>query len=165
MNADLPQQITLTGFFTSQKYLRGQGLSQLERLLGYRGQLMAAGAAVYAFTRIPDIWEFELKGYTNVSGGIDANPVWAAADRAASEYYKRTGMKDSETMRKTAARTAMTIVGENRLVKVKPLIQVQGDYPPGLGIPQWRVSDKAAALRTLIGTLIGTIPRGGRYSL
>jgi hypothetical protein len=75
MSADLPQYIVLQGFFTSQKSLRGQNLSEFERRIGYRpGRLMAKGAAVYAFTRLPELWEFELGGYTNVSGGIKDNP-------------------------------------------------------------------------------------------
>ena len=157
--------ITLGGFFTAQGWLRGACLADLERLLGYHGQLLAAGAAVYAFQRVPEIFEFELKGYTNVPGGMAPDPAWVAAERAAAPYYKRTGLDDAETVRKKAARATMTVRGENRLVKIKPLIAVTSDYPPGRGIPQWRITDRAAQLGALTGVLVTTISLDGRYPL
>jgi hypothetical protein len=155
--------ITLTGFFTSQAWLRGKTLSEIERLLGYGlGRLSTRGAAVYAFTRVPDDWEFELAGYTNVSGGLKVDASWAAADRAAAPYLNKWGLKSSQARLKENARATMTIHGGNRLIKVKPLID-GNNYPPGLGIPQWAVSDSAAQRHTLTGKLLFVLQPGTVY--
>lgn len=131
MAQTLPQQRPMTGLFTSQGWLLGKSLHDLEKLLGYGdGRLSTAGAAVYGFTRVPENSEFELAGYTNSSGGMQPDPKWVQADRAAAKYHAATGIPDSETVRKNAARASMTIKGDNRLVKVVPLIG--GDaFPPG----------------------------------
>jgi hypothetical protein len=164
MSVDLSQQISLTGFFTSQKFLRGQSLSELERRVGYRpGRLMAKGAAVYAFTRVPELWEFELGGYTNVSGGIKENPF--PLTPAEILYYARNPqIARPEAIRKQNARAEMSVHGENRLVKVRPILwDDQDTYPPGSGIPQWRISPRAADLRTLTGILLMTLEPGRIY--
>src|SRR5579862_438500 len=148
--------ITLRGFFTSERWLRGKTLSEIEVLIGYRpGRLSTLGAAVYAFTRVPENWEFDVKGYTNVSGGLALDPAWIAADRNAAAYYAKTGMRSSETILKENARASMAIVGPNRLIKVRPLLEDPADtFPPGHGIPQWRVSELAASRGTLHGELL-----------
>jgi hypothetical protein len=155
----------LTGFFTSQKWLRGRSLSELEGLLGYRpGRLSTKGASVYAFTRVPENWEFDLKGYTNVPGGMNIDPKWVAADLQASAYYARTGVRSSETVLKDNSRASMTASGPNRLIKVKPLLLDPDDpYPPGKGIPQWRVSELAAQRKSLHGDLFLVIKPGDAY--
>ena len=69
MSAAVVPIITLREFFTSEKWFRGRSLSEIEVLVGYRaGRLSTLGASVYGFTQVPDYWEFELAGYTNVSG-------------------------------------------------------------------------------------------------
>jgi len=40
---------------------------------------------------VPENWEFDVKGYTNVSGGMTIDPKWAAADRAASDQAAQKG--------------------------------------------------------------------------
>jgi hypothetical protein len=99
----------MRGFFTSQRWLLGKRLKDLEALLGYGGgRLTSAGAAVYGFTRIPINSEFELGGYTNSSGGMRPDPHWVQADRSAAKYYANTGLLDSDTVRKNMARASMT---------------------------------------------------------
>jgi len=139
----------------------------MELLLGYRtGRLSTLGAAVYAFMRVPENWEFEVAGYTNVSGGMSISADWVAADRKAAAYYAKTGVRSSETVLKDNARASMTIYGENRLIKVKPLLDDPLDtYPPGHGIPQWRVSKEAAAKGTLQGELLQVIQQGESYPM
>ncbi len=167
MAATVPAVITLRGFFTSQKWLRGKTLDEMELLLGYRtGRLTTLGAAAYAFTRVPENWEFEVAGYTNVSGGTERPAGWVEADRKAAAYYANTGMRNSETVLKDNARASMTVYGENRLIKVKPLLDDPLDtYPPGHGIPQWRVSKAAADKGTLQGDLLQVIQPGEKYPL
>lgn len=167
MAATVPAVVTLRWFFTSQKWLRGKTLAEMELLLGYRtGRLSTLGAAVYAFTRVPENWEFEVAGYTNVSGGLPISSDWLEADRELALYYAKTGMRNSETRLKDNARSIMTIYGEDRLIKVKPLLDDPLDtYPPGHGIPQWRVSKVSAEKGTLQGELLQVIQPGGRYPL
>jgi hypothetical protein len=153
----------MAGFFTSQGWLLGRSLQELEKLLGYAvGRLTTAGAAVYGFTRVPENAEFELAGYTNSSGGMPSDPNWAQADRDAAKYHTNTGLHDSETIRKNAARASMSVKGVNRLVKVMPMID--GDsFPPGAGIPQWKVSKLAAHQGMLKGQLLFVISPGESY--
>ena len=167
MAATIPAVVTLRGFFTSQKWLRGKTLAEMEVSLGYRtGRLSTLGAAVYAFTRVPENWEFEVAGYTNVSGGMPMPSEWVEADRKAAAYYAKTGLSSSETRLKENARASMTIYGEDRLIKVKPLLDDPLDtYPPGHGIPQWRVSKEAAAKGTLQGELLQVIQQGESYPM
>ncbi len=121
---------------------------------------------MYAFTRVPENWEFELAGYTNVSGGLKPDPAWVEADQKAAKYYAKTGLRSSETVRKDAARLSMAIQGTDRLIKVKPLLEDPLDtYPPAAGIQQWRVSDAAATRGTLRGLWLLTIAPDGRYPL
>jgi hypothetical protein len=157
--------ITLRGFFTSQKWLRRKTLSEMELLLGYRaGRLSILGALVYGFTRVPENWEFEVAGYTNVSGGLAMDPAWVTQDRQAAAYHAKTGLPNAETRLKENARPSMSISGPNRLIKVKPLLDDPLDtYPPGRGIPQWRVSELAAQRRTLRGELLLELKPGDTY--
>jgi hypothetical protein len=128
--------------------------------------LTTQGASVYGFTRVPENWEFDPKGYTNVSGGMNIDPQWAAADRQASAYCSKTGVRSSEAVRKDNARASMTAAGLDRLVKIKPLLDDPNDpYPPGEGIPQWRVSQLAVERETLRGDLLFVIKPGELYPL
>lgn len=165
MSAGVLPIITLRGFFTSQGWLRGKTLSEIELLIGYRpGRLSAGGASVYGFTRVPENWEFDVKGYTNVSGGQAIDPAWVAADRNAAAYYAKTGMRSSETVLKDNARASMTSSGPNRLIQVYPLLEDPSEtFPPGQGIPQWRVSAIAAERGTLHGELLLVLKPGERY--
>jgi hypothetical protein len=165
MSAAVLPIITLRGFFTSQKWLLGKTLSEIELLVGYRpGRLSTLGVSVYGFTRVPENWEFEVTGYTNVSGGMTMDPAWVAADRNAAAYYAKFGMRSSETVLKDNARASMMISGRNRLIKVKPLLDDPFDpYPPGQGIPQWHVSKIAAERGTLHGELLVVVKPGERY--
>jgi hypothetical protein len=163
MDLPLPQQRPMRGFFTSQRWLLGKRLKELETLLGYGGgRLTSAGAAVYGFMRVPTNSEFELGGFTNSSGGMRPDPGWVQADRAAARYYASTGLLDSDSVRKNLARASMTPRGDDRLVKVVPLIDGQS-FPPGAGIPQWKVSELAARQGTLMGELLFVINGGESY--
>jgi hypothetical protein len=163
MLKSLPQRTAMTGFFTSQGWLLGKSLQELENRLGYgAGRLTTAGAAVYGFTRVPENSEFELAGYTNSSGGMRPDPSWVEADRAAAQYHANTGLPDSETVRKNAARASMSVIGDNRLVKVVPLSDGVS-FPPGAGIPQWKLSELSAQRGTMHGELLFLINPGERY--
>jgi hypothetical protein len=121
---------------------------------------------VYAFRRVPEPWEFEVRGYTNVSGGLDLSPEWKAAESAAAAYHKRYAIPDAVTRMKNNARATMTATGPDRLVKVKPVIWDPDDsYPPGSGIVQWRVSELAGERGVLLGDLLTTLKPGDLYPL
>jgi hypothetical protein len=165
MSPAAPPIVTLRGFFTAEKWLQGKTLSEMEALIGYRaGRLSTLGASVYRFTRVPENWEFEVAGYTNVSGGLAMDPAWVAQDRLAAAYHAKTGVPNAETRLKNNARASMSVSGPNRLIKVKPLLDDPLDtYPPGRGIPQWRVSELAAQRGTLRGELLLVLKPGDRY--
>lgn len=56
----------------------------------------------------------------------------------------------------------MSAHGADRLVKVVPLAG-GNEYPPGAGIPQWKVSELAVRYERLPGELLFVIRPGERY--
>lgn len=117
------------GFVTQLKFLNGRTLLQIEGLLGFHGGRLAAGATIFALARLPNIEEFETQGYSQVAGHRHRPPA---------------GL-DPLALRKMAMR-AWTLTGGDSLVKLTPQTQhneaIANDaqYPPGRGVPQWKLT-------------------------
>lgn len=58
---DGPETVRLSGYFTQAKYLYGLTAGEMERALGLPPHRLAAGAYVYAFSRLPAVDEIEFK--------------------------------------------------------------------------------------------------------
>jgi hypothetical protein len=136
------------GFFTQLKYLAGQSLSEIERRLGYRTGRLAQGAYVVQACDLPGLNEFNLMGYSQVSG----------------DRFKTNGQYDTGKLNaisgnahaaelKAIAYSRWQISGPDSLVKVIPVISHSDweTYPPGTGVPQWEVT---APLRCRVAAFV-----------
>jgi hypothetical protein len=118
--------ILVSGCFTQDKFIQGQTLSEIEHRLGFRSGRFAQGVAVVYFLELPTIDQFDVAGYTNV----------------ASHRFRVPEGLNMEKLKKEAMATWKT-EGMNRLVKVipvqhpEPTAGLDGNYPPGDGVPQW----------------------------
>ncbi|MEO6254438.1 MAG: hypothetical protein ABIO79_14090, partial [Ferruginibacter sp.] len=131
--------VPLKGFFTKQIYLQGQTLVEIERRLGFDSGRLSQGAWFAAATVLPNPHEFEFAGYSQVAG------------HHTSEQYgdinnpKNKHEEDAYILQKKAIINTWKIYGSDRLVKVIPMIGhsyhmgQDYQYPPGSGIPQWRI--------------------------
>ena len=126
----------LTGFVTQAKYLKGRDLRYIEQLLGYETGRLKHGAWFCECQQLPTLDQFELAGYSQVAG----HRFDAAFDTA--NYHKD---KEALRTRKLLAMSAWQPTGGDSLVKVIPVTphdrnrSDEEQYPPGLGIPQWRI--------------------------
>lgn len=122
------QNITVRGFVTKQKYLAGRSLLELESLLGFHAGRLANGATFAALDRSPQAQEFETRGYSQVADHRHATP--AGLDMAT---IKRLAM------------AAWAPSGPDCLIKVMAVtahdagMKDDDQYPPGKGVPQWKL--------------------------
>ena len=122
------EKLTVTGFITKYGYLGGRTLGQIERLLGFHPGRLARGAVFARLDRLPTINEVETAGYSQVAGHRHRPP----ADL------------DLRGLRRLAM-SEWSMSGPGRLIKVlpetrhDPAIPNDVQYPPGLGIPQWKL--------------------------
>jgi hypothetical protein len=136
----------LSGYITQEKYIRGRSLAEMESLLGFNMGRLKAGAAVYAFTRIPRADEFELRGYTYLPDG------GGAVGKLAKDL-------DLNRLKEILRTQVWSVCGLDRLVKVVSVID-WGGYPMGLGVPQWELTKPVDAV--LVSNLLkyGDVYRG-----
>jgi hypothetical protein len=136
------QIVMVRGFVTQLKFLAGRPLREIESLLGFHSGRLQRGAAFAALDRLPTINGFETAGYSQV---------------AAHRHVMPAGL-DPVALRRMAM-AAWALSGPNRLIKVLPetlhdtAMRDDDQYPPGQGVPQWRLTEpipaKIAAILTL----------------
>lgn len=132
--------VALRGFFTTQLFLQGQTLREIELRLGFDQGRLSLGAWFVTPKQLPGIHDFEFAGYSQV-----------ASHRTAKEYGENLNKPDTESekqahhTRKKSVVDSWQLYGSARLVKVIPMIghslSMSDDYqyPPGTGIPQWKM--------------------------
>lgn len=122
----------------------------MERLLGFQRGRLEAGAVVAVLEQIPAKNQFELAGYSQV-----------AAHRFVADA---TQGLDVNKLKEILLKEVFTITGEKRLVKVLPVTPHQNNiandlqYPPGQGIPQWRLTE------SLFARVVSVVRPGSIYS-
>jgi hypothetical protein len=129
---NINKTILVKGCITQERYIKGRSLAELERLLGFEKGRLEKGIVVAALIQLPAAHQFELLGYSQVaehkSKAIDPKKL------------------DVNKLKEMVIKEAFTLVGNKRLVKVianKPHnTKVDNDiqYPPGLGVPQWKLT-------------------------
>jgi hypothetical protein len=131
--------VALSGFFTTQIYLQGKTLSEIEVLVGYDRGRLRQGAWFATAIRLPGVDDFELAGYSMV-----------AAHRIKEQYGDLNNPngkleEDAYKRKKLNAMLGWSGFGSQRLIKIIPMtghdpnMSDDYQYPPGSGIPQWRV--------------------------
>jgi hypothetical protein len=137
MVMQLHEIIKISGCITQEHYIKYRSLRELELILGFREGRLEAGAAVVALLKAPGIDEFTLLGYTQVA---EHRFNKAAAERLDVKKLKEQLLKDRFTSQ-----------GPKRLVKVitntreNPKLTDDENYPPGWGIPQWKLTELVSA--------------------
>ncbi|MEO6231103.1 MAG: hypothetical protein ABJB11_23045 [Ferruginibacter sp.] len=127
----LNDYIQVKGCITQQKYIKGKSTAELERILGFKTGRLLAGFVVAALEQVPNNDQFELLGYTQV-----------AEHRFGEEATK--GL-DINKLKQIVQQNVFTVAGNNRLIKVLPnqphqrFMSNEEQYPPGLGVPQWKL--------------------------
>ena len=149
----------LTGFLTKAVFLRSQPASELEVRLGYASGRLASGWWLLWLTRMPTPADFEFMGYSQMSGGIPQGHLARPGGRTA-EASLAAGGYDLLRLKQKAIADTFRLSGPDRLAKVIPRNGATGPmpYPPGSGIPQWKIVPPG--LPFLVVAMIGP---GGIY--
>lgn len=135
-SADINNNVSLRGFFTTQIYLQGQTLKEIENRLGFDNGRLSQGAWFVTTVKLPAPADFEFAGYSQVAG-----------HHTKEQYgnFSAASMSDEYIEIKKSLIRQWQSGGSNRLVKVVPMIghslnmSDNYQYPPGSGIPQWKM--------------------------
>jgi hypothetical protein len=132
------------GYFTQKKYIKyainNGGLRNIEQTVGFHSGRLKNGAYILELTRLPKPSEFEFAGYSQVAShrfqktfpNIDTDLDIPAAKKSVIDMWNKEG-------------------GSSALVKIIPVTEhskIMNDnnqYPPGLGIPQWKLTQPVNA--------------------
>lgn len=141
--------IEVRGCITQEHFLKGRSLPELERLLGFQKGRLGSGIVVATLIQLPNVNQFEFLGYTQV----------------AEHKHKNIdpGEMDVNKLKEMLMKDVFTLIGYKRLVKViantlhTEKIDNDTQYPPGQGIPQWKLT---AALPARV---IAIVPPGKSY--
>ena len=143
------KSIRVTGCITQEKYIKGRSLTDIERILGFHAGRLNEGMVVAALQQIPAKDQFQLLGYTQV----------------AEHRFNTSALKglDSDELKETVRQNTFSLYGVNRLIKVMPNIRHQqlmkddDQYPPGSGVPQWKLTSPVYAI------VVAIVKPGERY--
>ncbi len=151
--------IRTRGYVSKALYLRGQTSSELERRLGYRSGRLGHGWHLLFLLQKPRLDEFDLRGYSHLSDGIPRGGHHPPEAELENEGWTEA---DINRLKRGVVERTFKIAGPERLVKVVPVIEHSDaeTYPPGSGIPQWRLSAELPfRVQAFIGP--GDVYRGG----
>ncbi len=137
MQLSINNYISVTGFITQEIYLKNKSLRDIERLLGFQWGRLNEGLIVAALVQIPEDSQYELAGYSQVAG----------------HKFNDGSLKklDERKLKEILRKEVFALSGNKRLVKVIPnsphksSISADLQYPPGLGIPQWKLTRPVTA--------------------
>jgi hypothetical protein len=138
----------VSGYVTKDKFIRGRTIEEIERILGFQRGRFQRGISVARLERLPSLSEFELAAYSMIP----------------EHRYSPPDDLDLRKLKQLALES-WSLMGLERLLKVKPNVPHMPDlppdwqYPPGLGAPQWKITAR------LPGTIVAVIDEypGGRY--
>lgn len=148
------------GYFTKALFLRQQPTGEIERRLGFRAGRFSAGWWLLFLTEMPSPEDFELRGYTHLSGGVVQGHLPRPPDPRNSEARLRDGGVDLRKVKSGLIRDVFRLTGPERLAKAVPVAAGTGeaDYPPGSGFPQWELTARALAFK-----VAAFVPAGQAY--
>jgi hypothetical protein len=141
MSLTVGSEPLIAGYVCKARDVRGQSPSELERRLGYRTGRLEQGWYFLFLLRLPTISDFEFRGYTHLSDGIPKGGKHPPEDVMRREGW--SGIDIDRMKRKLIENGTLTVTGFQRLAKVVPVIRHTDaeTYPPGSGIPQWRLKN------------------------
>jgi hypothetical protein len=145
MTVGYPLQVS--GYVTQDKFLVGRPLTTLEHYLGFHGGRLGGGATFVRLDRLPLESEFELAAYS----------------MTAQHRHSTPGGLDIAKLKQIAI-GQWRLSGGDRLIKVlpgiahNPAMTDDAQYPPGTGVPQWRI----VGVR-IPGTIVAEVASGETY--
>jgi hypothetical protein len=144
----LNARVRKTGFVTKALFLRGRTTSELEDRLGYAEGRLCNGYWLLFLEQMPTPGDFEFMGYSQMSGGIPLGHLNPPGGLTAEQSLRAGGM-DMLRLKQKFIRETFKLSGPERLAKVIPLDPAHGPmpYPPGSGIPQWRIVEPGLLFR------------------
>lgn len=130
--------IQLNGYVTKQIFLQGQSLQEIENRIGYNPGRLSLGAIFCVAMQLPEPKNINLGAYSMV-----ADHHLNDANKFGADFNNRP---QDDSLRKIAV-AQMGQAGSERIIKVLPLMrhtdEMDNDldkfYPPGTGIPQWKI--------------------------
>lgn len=137
------------GYFTLRKFVmfaNATGLQKVEQTLGYHDGRLQKGAFLLEFLKLPNMDQFDFAGYSQV----------------ASHRFEKVFPDISEMVDEKKAKGSIIEMWNNEggcraLVKILPVTRhnkSMGDdsqYPPGLGVPQWKLKEDVKLPMKVIG--------------
>jgi hypothetical protein len=141
MSFTLHSTIQVSGFVTLKKFIVGRNLEQIESLLGFHQGRLKMGATFAELQYTPSSAEFELAGYSQVADHrFDRNALngfdMSKLKNMVSDVWSQPG----EKLVKIIATTRHDVSMSN-----------DDQYPPGQGVPQWKlVNPKPATVTAII---------------
>lgn len=130
---NIGDRVEMTGYITKEESILNKSLPEIERSLGYQQGRLSEGAIVSVAERLPQKGEFEMKGYSTVPGHKHIPLV-----------EREPGVYDKDRLLSMAQNGMAS--GSGRLVKVTPIkphdpnVDFDLQYPPGAGVPQWKLT-------------------------
>ena len=130
--------VPIQGYFTQKKCIqyaiKKGGLRNIEQTVGFHSGRLKNGAYILELTRLPKPSEFEFAGYSQVAShrfrttfpNIETDLNIPEAKKSVIDMWNKEG-------------------GSSTLVKIIPITEhstIMNDdnqYPPGFGIPQWKL--------------------------
>ena len=157
---DVGDTLKRKGYITQFHYLAKKTAPQLERLLGFKAGRLGLGWAMLYLTKMPTPADFQFRGYSQMSGGIEMGHLQNPVDRRTAEQKLEDDDLDVVKLKEMIIKTVFATSGSKRLVKVVPNRPPTGskDYPPGAGIPQWEL---IKSLPFKVGMVI--LPEGQKW--
>lgn len=151
------EKVQMKGYITQNHYLAGKSCSRLESLLGFKAGRLSGGWALLALTQLPKPDDFEFRGYSYLSGGMEKGHDSALSSGKTMEVKLKDGNFDLAKLKAAIIKNTFSVSGSKRLVRVVPKDPPSGnkDYPPGLGVPQWEL------IRKLGFVVLGIMEPGG----
>jgi hypothetical protein len=129
------EHTTVKGYVTTEGFIKGRPLDVIEWFLGFHKGRLANGARFVALTKLPRVEDFDLAAYSMVAGHRFHTPGDVNVPRV-----------------KQNAMESWTLTGLKRLIKVEaftphnPHMNLDDQYPPGAGVPQWKITKPIAGM-------------------
>ncbi len=142
-NMPLASPVRIDGFVTQLIGLLGKSTAELEKILGYGAGRLQEGYTLLLLADTIGPNDFELRGMTTFPDGVPrGQPLNARLNTEAmvrgslSQVAADRGRFDA--LKAQQAREIFVTSGPKRIAKVMP-VRGGAEYPPGSGIPQWRI--------------------------
>ncbi len=145
------------GFFGKLRWLVNKPADELEQRIGYGSGRLSQGWWLLLLMEPIGPDDFEFAGHSHLSGGRIGHPRLGNGRVTAHDDLR--GILSPEGFRRQQQNlaTSFTTAGVDRVAKIVPRSGDDGAYPPGTGIPQWRLLVPKSFI------VAASVPAGHKY--